>query len=334
MSKTFLEVSATLAALAMALPVAAVDRFPADYTYRVVGIRSDVRGVVAGQVSEIDAVSRRVTVVDVDGMGRRFKAKDSVKVLELVKVSDDVVVEYVRSVRVYEKVPGAQAPPNEAVAILDADVWKTGAAEGLALAGSGTATVESVDPAARKVVFRGSDGHAYPVVLEDQVLLKGLAPGKVYDFHIYEAGAVGVTVKEKPVAVVVEPKRAKLVEKRIQVDDVVYFAVGKADIDARSFELLNDVATIMKSNPQVKRLRIEGNASKDRMSAKRKDGAAYNRKLSDARAAAVKDHLVKQGVEASRLESVGYGWDRPVAPNDTEEGRARNRRTDFVVVEQ
>jgi len=43
---------------------------------------------------------------------------------------------------------------------------------------------------------------------------------------------------------------------------------------------------------------------------------------------------VWQGVEASRLESIGHGWDRPVAPNDTKEGRARNRRTAFVVVDQ
>jgi outer membrane protein OmpA-like peptidoglycan-associated protein len=90
----------------------------------------------------------------------------------------------------------------------------------------------------------------------------------------------------------------------------------------------------MKGNPQVKKVRIEGNASKDPLSAKRKDGAEYNRKLSQARADSVKEYLVKQGVAADRLETIGYGWDRPVAPNNTKDGRAKNRRTDFVVLDQ
>ena len=191
------------------------------------------------------------------------------------------------------------------------------------------------------MTFRGSDGRAYRAPVEDPVLLKGIAPGQTYDLDIYEAVAAAMDVKAKPPppppppppAPVVTAK-AKLVEKKIEVTEVVYFAVNKADIDPKSFDLLNDVATIMRANPHVKRLRIEGNASKDPMSSKRKGGAEYNRRLSGSRAEAVKAYLVEQGVEESRLESIGYGWDRPVAPNNTKEGRSKNRRTDFVVVEQ
>jgi outer membrane protein OmpA-like peptidoglycan-associated protein len=59
---------------------------------------------------------------------------------------------------------------------------------------------------------------------------------------------------------------------------------------------------------------------------------AANRKLSLARADAVKDLLVKGGIPESRLTSAGYGQDRPIAPNDTVQGRARNRRLELVVV--
>ena len=60
-------------------------------------------------------------------------------------------------------------------------------------------------------------------------------------------------------------------------------------------------------------------------------GEAYNQKLSERRADAVKDVLVKSDIEASRITTVGYGETRPVASNDTEEGRAKNRRVSIVV---
>ena len=58
----------------------------------------------------------------------------------------------------------------------------------------------------------------------------------------------------------------------------------------------------------------------------------YNQKLSENRARSVADYLVQNGIEASRLISKGYGETQPIAPNDTEEGRAQNRRTEFKVI--
>ena len=57
---------------------------------------------------------------------------------------------------------------------------------------------------------------------------------------------------------------------------------------------------------------------------------SYNQKLSEKRAGAVRDYLVRQGIESSRITVRGYGESRPVATNATEEGRAQNRRADII----
>jgi len=58
----------------------------------------------------------------------------------------------------------------------------------------------------------------------------------------------------------------------------------------------------------------------------------YNQDLSERRAEAVRQALLERGVEANRLRSRGFGESQPIAPNDTEEGRAKNRRTQFVII--
>ena len=60
----------------------------------------------------------------------------------------------------------------------------------------------------------------------------------------------------------------------------------------------------------------------------------YNQGLSERRADAVRDYLTSKGVRASRLTSRGYGESRPIASNDTEEGRAENRRVEMVVLDR
>ena len=60
---------------------------------------------------------------------------------------------------------------------------------------------------------------------------------------------------------------------------------------------------------------------------------AYNQKLSERRANSVRTYLTNKGINPSLLDSVGYGESRPVATNDTAEGRAKNRRVEFKVVE-
>ena len=100
--------------------------------------------------------------------------------------------------------------------------------------------------------------------------------------------------------------------------------------ESKSFELqkeseieLNKLAQFLRENPTVK-LEIQGHTDNVGTS-------AANLELSNNRAKKVLEYLVKAGVDNGRLTSKGYGETKPIVPNDTEEGRAKNRRTEFKV---
>jgi outer membrane protein OmpA-like peptidoglycan-associated protein len=121
-----------------------------------------------------------------------------------------------------------------------------------------------------------------------------------------------------------EPTKAKIVEERIEITEKVQFAYNKAEILSASDDLLNDVATVMKQHPEVQKIRIEGHASSE-------GNDKYNKDLSDKRAKAVMEFLVKVGVAPDRMEAVGFGEERPIADNESEEGREKNRRVEFNI---
>ncbi len=134
-----------------------------------------------------------------------------------------------------------------------------------------------------------------------------------------------VRAKQPELPAPVEPQKAKIVEERIEISEKVQFAYNKADILPASNDLLNDVATVMKQHPEVKKIRIEGHASSE-------GTAAYNKDLSDRRAKSVMNFLINLGVSADRMEAIGYGIERPIADNETETGREKNRRVEFNII--
>jgi len=124
------------------------------------------------------------------------------------------------------------------------------------------------------------------------------------------------------------PARVELRDNKIEIREKIQFKVNSAEILDVSFDLLNEIAKVMNDNPQVKKIRIEGHASAE-------GNAARNKKLSAARAKSVLEYLVTKGnVDKNRLVSEGYGSERPIADNETEEGREKNRRVEFNVIEQ
>jgi OmpA-OmpF porin, OOP family len=105
----------------------------------------------------------------------------------------------------------------------------------------------------------------------------------------------------------------------------INFDFDKSNIKPESYPILDEVTEYLKANPNVK-MEIQGHTDS-------KGTAAYNLKLSDRRAASVKTYLVGKGIAADRLETKGYGLTKPIAPNDTEENRARNRRVEFKPIQ-
>lgn len=104
----------------------------------------------------------------------------------------------------------------------------------------------------------------------------------------------------------------------------VYFATDSDVLLAESQPELASLTAWLKSNPTV-RVQIQGHTDNQ-------GTAAYNLDLSRRRAEGIMFELINQGIESNRLESIGYGMSNPVESNDTEEGRARNRRTEIVIL--
>ena len=105
----------------------------------------------------------------------------------------------------------------------------------------------------------------------------------------------------------------------------VLFENNSAVIKDDAKEKVLAFAKYLKDNKEFKSV-ITGHASKD------KSSATYNQKLSESRANAIKDLLVANGVESSRLQAVGKGFDEPIANNDTPEGQALNRRIEAELI--
>lgn len=121
-------------------------------------------------------------------------------------------------------------------------------------------------------------------------------------------------------------KLVEVKEGRIELLQQVHFGTAKATILADSTNLLQQVVDAIVRH-KLKRLRVEGHTDS-------RGNKENNRKLSQDRAKAVADFLVGQGIEASRVESVGHGDARPIAPNLTARGRELNRRVEFHILER
>ncbi len=136
----------------------------------------------------------------------------------------------------------------------------------------------------------------------------------VHDFQLRPV-TVAPTVPPPPIVM--------LTQKSIDLRHPIHFAAARARILADSFELLDQVAQVLQQNPKLQ-VSIEGHT--DNVGNPRR-----NRKLSHERAEAVGDYLVSRGVVAARLTAKGFGSERPINSNTTEEGRSRNRRVEFML---
>ena len=103
----------------------------------------------------------------------------------------------------------------------------------------------------------------------------------------------------------------------------VNFAFDKAELTPESFRILDGAVATLNRHKNVN---IEVAGHTDSVGTEK-----YNLDLSDRRAAVVRDYLISKGIDADRMTSAGYGESRPIASNDTDAGRAQNRRTELVI---
>ncbi|MFV8753970.1 OmpA family protein [Nannocystaceae bacterium ST9] len=156
-------------------------------------------------------------------------------------------------------------------------------------------------------------------------LLAGCGP------RVFESQTAKVIEPSGPQVAAEAPKeepRVEVTDDKIIIREKVQFDFNKATIKPESNSLLAEVAKVMNDNPRLKKIRVEGHASSE-------GEDAYNMTLSEKRAKAVMDHLIKKGkVDKKRLTSEGFGETVPLQSNDSEAGREANRRVEFTILEQ
>lgn len=132
----------------------------------------------------------------------------------------------------------------------------------------------------------------------------------------------------KPVIEAPAPKAVIKVskdKKTIEISEKIQFEINKALLTYNSTKVLDDVVKFLKKHPEIKKIQIGGHTDNT-------GDAAKNMKLSEERAAAVKNYLIKKGIDKKVLESKGFGQTKPISDNKTDEGKYQNRRVEFKIL--
>jgi outer membrane protein OmpA-like peptidoglycan-associated protein len=230
---------------------------------------------------------------------------------------------------------------------------KASAVDVVIVANAVVETSVALTPAPRMGRFRGDIVNADDQAVEAEVDV--VADGAVVESQRAQGGAFSLPLPpgrfqvvvrapgyyQQGSAIVVEPlgttilnfalkklptKRLSAVSKdKIEIASRVPFELGRARLLKAGEFVLDDVVDVLLQNPQLGTVVVEGHS----------DGTGdrgTNNDLSQKRAEAVVEYLIAHGVPAARLRAQGFGGERPIASNDTEDGRAKNRRVEFVIV--
>jgi outer membrane protein OmpA-like peptidoglycan-associated protein len=132
----------------------------------------------------------------------------------------------------------------------------------------------------------------------------------------------------RPKVVQEKPKRVVVEDNKIVINEKIQFDFNKATIKPESDSLMQEIITVIKENPHIKKIAIEGHTSSE-------GSDKYNLKLSDRRAKAVMEYLVKKGeLPKEMFTAKGFGESKQIADESTEEGKEKNRRVEFNITEQ
>jgi len=162
--------------------------------------------------------------------------------------------------------------------------------------------------------------HAGPIAVTQDTTIRAVASAPGATDSAVVTGAYKITPPPPPAA----PAKVTMTGKKLELMERVYFDTSKTTIKEVSFPLLDEVAQILAAHPEVKKVLVEGHTDDT-------GSAAFNTTLSQGRAEAVRDYLVKKGVAAERLGAKGFGPTQPIGDNKTAAGRDSNRRVEFTL---
>jgi outer membrane protein OmpA-like peptidoglycan-associated protein len=237
--------------------------------------------------------------------------------------------------------PAAPPPPAPAPGIQDASV--TCSLEALPRVGKVAGRVRDAETrngvANAEIKVADSGGHEYTQQSDSngQFHFDSLAPASYTltasaDGYMNDVETLDVKPRVETPADVVIMKRPKnplvaVTQKEITIKQQVQFAVDSAVILPESTGLLTEIADVIQRNPRIHKVEIQGHTDSN-------GDDQHNQVLSEDRANSIRTWLISHGVPADRLEAKGYGEKKPLVPNVTEGNRQKNRRVQFIIVDQ
>lgn len=148
----------------------------------------------------------------------------------------------------------------------------------------------------------------------------------VEGYRIHHETVIVDSVTPRLIEIVLEPTRIEVKVDEIHILEKVYFATDEAVILPQSFPLLQEVADTLLASPRIALVEVQGHTDS-------RGSDEHNLDLSQRRADAVRAFLIERGVAAERLQAKGYGETAPVADNATTAGQDKNRRVQFMILE-
>ncbi|MDB4996553.1 MAG: outer membrane protein [Myxococcaceae bacterium] len=142
------------------------------------------------------------------------------------------------------------------------------------------------------------------------------------DIKVRTENQIDLVVRKRPKVGLVNVGKTEITMKQ-----QIQFAVDSAVILPESLQLMSEIADALIRTPRIKSVEIQGHTDNS-------GTADHNKTLSEQRAGAVREWLTSHGVDAGRLSAKGYGQEKPLVPNVTTSNKARNRRVQFIIVDQ
>ena len=186
-------------------------------------------------------------------------------------------------------------------------------------------SLEFSDMRHRRPVFRGDQMGVYMLrTPEKEIWVEAYVRAVAYNKENYFLTVVEKKALEVKASLLPAEEMKKELDAKGHVALYINFDFDKADIKPESRPIIDEIVKLLKNSPSLS-LTVEGHT--DNIGA-----PDYNRRLSDARAKSVVAALTAGGIAAHRLKAVGYGQDKPIADNNTDDGRAKNRRVELVKI--